>query len=117
MFVFEVSNRVTTQTLAALLWHMDLHPYASYYQASMAIAGQRGTLRNIFKGTSLEGRFRGKTGTIKGVRSISGVLETNNGKRYVSLISNGAEKPDTVISSVLKAAQRFSRCPLRRAIS
>ena len=111
------SNRVTTQTLAALLWHMDLHPYASYYQASMAIAGQRGTLRNIFKGTSLEGRFRGKTGTLKGVRSISGVLETNNGKRYVSLISNGAEKPDTVISSVLKAAQRFSRCPLRRAIS
>ena len=64
--------------LAALMLRMAQHPYANHYWASMAIAGQRGTLRNLWRGTELDGRFRGKTGTISGVRSISGVLETTS---------------------------------------
>ena len=69
-------NRVTSRTIAALLLRMGQHPLASYYQASMAIAGQRGTLRYLYRGTPLQGRFWGKTGTLSGVRSISGNLET-----------------------------------------
>ena len=82
-------NRLTSRSLSVLLWRMAQHPLAAYYQASMAIAGQRGTLRNFFRGTSLHGRFWGKTGTLTGVRSISGILETADGPRYVSMISNG----------------------------
>ena len=57
-------NRVTSRTLAALLLRMNQHPLSAYYRSSMAIAGQRGTLRNYFRGSSLEGRFHGKTGTL-----------------------------------------------------
>jgi D-alanyl-D-alanine carboxypeptidase/D-alanyl-D-alanine-endopeptidase (penicillin-binding protein 4) len=54
------NNRVSSQTIAALLMRMDQHPYASYYQASMAIAGQRGTLRNYFIGSPIRRQVLGK---------------------------------------------------------
>ncbi|MED5165176.1 MAG: D-alanyl-D-alanine carboxypeptidase, partial [Cyanobacteriota bacterium] len=74
------------------------------------IAGQRGTLRKLFRGTSLEGKFWGKTGTLNGVRSISGILETVDGPRYVSAIANGASSPNRTIGLLLLATQRFSPC-------
>lgn len=105
------NNRVTSQTIAALLMRMDQHPYAPYYQASMAIAGRRGTLRNYYRGTPIDGRFRGKTGTISGVRSISGILQTADGPRYVSMISNGSSQPNTVIGQILRSVLKLSPCP------
>ena len=105
------NNRVTSNSIAALLMRMDQHPFSAYYQASMAIAGQRGTLRNLYRGSVLDGRFRGKTGTISGVRSISGYLQTVDGPRYVSMISNGSVRPNTVIGQILRSVQRFSPCP------
>ena len=105
------NNRVTSKTIAALLMRMDQHPFSAYYQASMAIAGQRGTLRNLYRGSVLDGRFRGKTGTISGVRSISGYLQTVDGPRYVSMISNGSVRPNTVMGQILRSVQRFSPCP------
>lgn len=104
-------NRVTSRLLAALLLRMAQHPYAHQYTASMAIAGQRGTLRSLWRGTELEGHFRGKTGTIRGVRSISGVLDTPEGTRYVSLVSNGAGSPNSTIGAVLRDVQQPGLCP------
>jgi D-alanyl-D-alanine carboxypeptidase/D-alanyl-D-alanine-endopeptidase (penicillin-binding protein 4) len=105
------SNRVSSQTMAALLLHMHQHPLGPHYQASMAIAGRRGTLRNTFRGTSLEGRLWAKTGTLRGVRSVSGILQTADGPRFVSLISNGAGAPNQTIGAVLQSVQRLSPCP------
>ena len=105
------NNRVSSQTIAALLMRMDQHPYASYYQASMAIAGQRGTLRNYFIGSPIQGKFWGKTGTISGVRSISGILQTNDGPRYLSMISNGASRPNSTIGQILRTVYSLSPCP------
>ena len=105
------SNRLTSRLLAALLLRMAQHPYAANYQASMAVAGQRGTLRNLYRGTSLDGRFRGKTGTISGVRSISGVLDTPEGPRYVSAIANGGSAPNTTIGRILRESQVPGLCP------
>jgi D-alanyl-D-alanine carboxypeptidase/D-alanyl-D-alanine-endopeptidase (penicillin-binding protein 4) len=104
------SDRLTSRFLAALLLRMAQHPYASNYLASLSVAGRRGTLRSLYKGTSLEGSFRGKTGTLTGVRAISGILDTGDGPRYVSLISNGAESPNTTIGQVLRQVQIVSLC-------
>jgi len=105
------SNRLTSRLLAGLLLRMDQHPYGRQYLASMAVAGERGTLRNLFAGSSLQGRFFGKTGTISGVRSISGVLQTANGPRYISTISNGAGSPNTTIGAVLRESLNTALCP------
>ena len=105
-------NRVTSRLLAALLLRMAQHPYGHQYTASMAIAGQRGTLRSLWRGTELEGHFRGKTGTISGVRSITGVLDTPEGPRYLSMVSNGAGSPNGTIGAILRDAQVPGLCPL-----
>ena len=104
------ANRLTSRLLAALLLRMANHPYAADYQASMAITGQRGTLRKLFKGTELEGRFYGKTGTISGVRAISGILASSAGPRYVSMISNGASDPNGTIGQILRQVQNGNLC-------
>jgi D-alanyl-D-alanine carboxypeptidase/D-alanyl-D-alanine-endopeptidase (penicillin-binding protein 4) len=105
------ANRVTSRFLVALLLRMDHHPYARDYISSMAITGRRGTLRNLYKGTSLDGRFFAKTGTLTGVRSISGVLQTADGPRYVSAVSAGAGAPNTTIGRVLREVQAVGTCP------
>jgi serine-type D-Ala-D-Ala carboxypeptidase/endopeptidase (penicillin-binding protein 4) len=104
------ANRLTSRFLAALLLRMDQHPYGRAYLASMAVAGQRGTLRNLYVGSPLQGKFYGKTGTITGVRAISGVLVTTEGHRYVSAISNGASSPNNTIGLVLREAQNTRLC-------
>ena len=104
------ANRLTSRFLAALLLRMDHHPFGRDYLASMAIAGERGTLRHLFIGTPLQGRFRGKTGTISGVRSITGVLESVDGVRYISMVSTGAATPNRTIQSLLLATQQDQAC-------
>ncbi|MFM9109258.1 MAG: D-alanyl-D-alanine carboxypeptidase/D-alanyl-D-alanine-endopeptidase [Prochlorococcaceae cyanobacterium] len=104
------ANRLTSRALAALLLRMDQHPQARLYADSMAIAGRRGTLRNLYVNTSLAGQFRGKTGTLTGVRSITGVLSTADGPRYVSALSNGASAPNVTIGTILRSAQDPSLC-------
>jgi D-alanyl-D-alanine carboxypeptidase/D-alanyl-D-alanine-endopeptidase (penicillin-binding protein 4) len=103
-------NKLTTRLLTALLLRMSHHPYASHYAASMAIAGQRGTLRNYWIGSELNGRFRGKTGTISGVRSVSGLLETSEGLLYVSMVSNGAMAPNSTIGEILRQSMVAGLC-------
>jgi D-alanyl-D-alanine carboxypeptidase/D-alanyl-D-alanine-endopeptidase (penicillin-binding protein 4) len=103
-------DRVTSRFITALLLRMDQHPYARQYVGSMAIAGQRGTLRHLFNGTSLDGRLYAKTGTLTGVRAISGVLQTADGPRFVSAISNGAAAPNRTIGQVLQQVQNVGLC-------
>ena len=105
------NNRVTSRLLAALLLRMAHHPYAANYTGSMAIAGRRGTLRNLFRGTELDGQFFGKTGTISGVRAVSGVLNTADGPRYISMVSNGASAPNDTIGALLRQARVPGLCP------
>ncbi len=104
------ANRLTSRFLVALLLRMDHHPYSRDYVSSMAIAGRRGTLRNLYKGTSLDGQLFAKTGTLTGVRSISGVLQTTDGPRYVSAVSAGAGAPNTTIGRVLRQVQTVGAC-------
>jgi D-alanyl-D-alanine carboxypeptidase/D-alanyl-D-alanine-endopeptidase (penicillin-binding protein 4) len=104
------SNRLTSRFLVALLLRMDHHPYSRDYVSSLAIAGRRGTLRNLFKGTSLDGQLFAKTGTLTGVRSISGVLQTADGPRYVSALSVGAGAPNTTIGQMLRQVQNVGLC-------
>jgi D-alanyl-D-alanine carboxypeptidase/D-alanyl-D-alanine-endopeptidase (penicillin-binding protein 4) len=104
------ANRLTSRFLAALLLRMNQHPYARNYVASMSVAGRRGTLRHLFNGTSLDGNLFAKTGTLTGVRAISGVLRTSDGPRFVSAISNGAGAPNQTIGSILRQVQNVGLC-------
>jgi D-alanyl-D-alanine carboxypeptidase/D-alanyl-D-alanine-endopeptidase (penicillin-binding protein 4) len=74
-------NRVTTRMITDLFVVMTKHPYAEQYRASLTICGQDGTLRKRM--SDITGLVRGKTGSIGGVRSLSGYATTRSGQTLV----------------------------------
>ena len=85
-------NLVTPQTLVKTLNLMSRSPYSKSYRQSMAIAGVKGTLKNRFTDTTIQGNLWGKTGTLTGVGSLSGYLTRPNGSTIIfSIVVNNSE--------------------------
>ncbi len=103
-------NKVTTAGISSLLWHMDHHKYSAMFKSSMAILGVRGTLIDFDAQSSIKGNFFGKTGTLTGVRAVSGILNTKNNVRYISIISNNASDPNKTIGELLNIIYRYDQC-------
>ncbi|BDG10262.1 D-alanyl-D-alanine carboxypeptidase/D-alanyl-D-alanine endopeptidase [Anaeromyxobacter paludicola] len=71
------ANRFTarqTVTLLGAMWRR--FPLAAEYVGALPVAGKDGTIRWRMWGTDAVGRLRAKTGTLDGVRSLSGYVET-----------------------------------------
>lgn len=77
-------DQVTLASVTGVLEKMyfDLRHFDDFYN-SLSIAGVDGTLRNRMTGTLAENNFRGKTGTLNGVISISGYLTTPGGDELI----------------------------------
>lgn len=71
-------NKVTARLLTDLLKVMHSHPDAAMYRQSLSKVGVEGTLRNRMK--DLKGRVFAKTGYINSVRTLSGYVQTRDGK-------------------------------------
>ena len=91
-----LDNRMTCSTLIGVLQHVG---HDSPVGQGLAIAGQTGTLVDVFVDTPVAGRLRGKTGTLNNfpidqdppaVKALSGYLPVDGGGaiEYV-LILNG----------------------------
>jgi D-alanyl-D-alanine carboxypeptidase/D-alanyl-D-alanine-endopeptidase (penicillin-binding protein 4) len=72
------SNKAEPSTFVALLKAMHETDDSELFYHSLPVGGVSGTLRNRFKGTVVQGKVRAKTGTLRGVRALSGYLETND---------------------------------------
>jgi D-alanyl-D-alanine carboxypeptidase/D-alanyl-D-alanine-endopeptidase (penicillin-binding protein 4) len=91
-----LENRLSCSTLLAVLRHVGL---TSPVGQGLAIAGQTGTLVEIFGDTPVAGRLRGKTGTLNNfpidedppaVKALSGYLPVDGGGAIeFALILNG----------------------------
>ncbi len=68
-------NLVAPVTLVALLKAMRSSPNYPQFYASLPTGGVSGTLRHRFGNTVVQGRVHAKTGTLTGVRALSGYLE------------------------------------------
>ena len=80
-------NRVTCSLLVDV---MEDEHHGALLAESLPLAGESGTMKNRFVGTAGEGRVRAKTGTLRGVTSLAGVVDTPAGRRLAfALISNG----------------------------
>lgn len=86
-------NLISPEALVQTLQAMAKTPSSSVYRASLPVAGKSGTLKNRFLNTSAYGIVQAKTGTVTGVVSLSGYVNTNIYEPLVfSIIVNQSEQ-------------------------
>lgn len=84
------ANRHSARSLRRLLQAVLPSPIGYTVSAGLSVGGASGTLLPRFVGTPAEGNVRAKTGSLDGVVSLTGHLQTQGGRLVVfSLIANG----------------------------
>jgi serine-type D-Ala-D-Ala carboxypeptidase/endopeptidase (penicillin-binding protein 4) len=82
-------NLVTPRALVKVLQGMNYSPNRNAFLSSLPVAGVSGTLKHRLRQRNLEGLIHAKTGTLKGVRSLSGYMEhPDYGTLAFSIIAN-----------------------------
>lgn len=86
-------NLVKAETFTDLLRHVHKSSYRAEFLDSLVFPGDpdaTGHLRNLGKGTALEGKLRLKSGSLNGVRSYTGYLTTKKGRTlaFTSIMNN-----------------------------
>jgi D-alanyl-D-alanine carboxypeptidase/D-alanyl-D-alanine-endopeptidase (penicillin-binding protein 4) len=96
---------VTPNALVTILAHLDRDArLREPFEAALPIAGRDGSLSNRMKGTPAEGNARAKTGSMTGVRALSGYVTTADGERLVfSIVANNFETPPDVVTAAADA--------------
>lgn len=86
------NNRLSVKTLMQVLATAYQDPYLQGdFLSSLSVLGVDGTLKDKFFDKGLEWRFRGKTGTLSGVTSLSGFVfpQSGGGPIALAFIANG----------------------------
>lgn len=97
-------NRVTAAQVVMLLERMWVHRHAAPFKRSLARSGEEGSMRRRYNAASLRGHLVGKTGTLRGVRTLAGYVEREDGVTlaFALLINGRAERSlPTKVAEVL----------------
>ncbi len=93
---------VTPEAFVQTLRGIARTPAAFVYRVSLPVAGKTGTLKNRFRNTPAEGIVQAKTGTMTGVVSLSGYVNTSKYEPLVfSIIVNQSEQPVTIVRQAI----------------
>lgn len=97
-------NELTAYTITTVFLSIYKSPNWPFYRESLAVGGIDGTIEKYFNEENYQGRIRGKTGYINGVKSFSGVCSTAEGDIIFSIISNNTNgETRNVINDIAKA--------------
>ncbi len=88
-----VENNVSCGQLAVLLDEADP---ASAVVTGLAVAGERGTLRNRYDDTDMAGRLRAKTGSLRDATALAGFVDTPSGDHLTFAFIVNREAIDVV---------------------
>ncbi len=102
-------NLVTPHAIVQLLQYAAGQPWGAEFRNSLPVAGMDGSLADRFKDLNPAAHIYGKTGSLGGVKSLSGYAVTPKGEQIVfSVVSNNLSTPakrvTDVIDSVIEAA-------------
>jgi D-alanyl-D-alanine carboxypeptidase/D-alanyl-D-alanine-endopeptidase (penicillin-binding protein 4) len=83
------SNVATATTFVSILKTIESTDGGDLFYSSLPTGGVSGTLRNRFRNPSVQGRVHAKTGTLNGVRALSGYLNNSQyGQIVFSILVN-----------------------------
>jgi D-alanyl-D-alanine carboxypeptidase/D-alanyl-D-alanine-endopeptidase (penicillin-binding protein 4) len=95
-------NLSSPSFMAALLLRARERSWGEAFAASLPAAGRSGNMEERLVGSPAEGRVRAKTGSMQGVRCLSGYATTVAGDQLVfSVMINGYPGPGTVMDRAL----------------
>jgi D-alanyl-D-alanine carboxypeptidase/D-alanyl-D-alanine-endopeptidase (penicillin-binding protein 4) len=96
---------VTPEALVTILTHVARDPrLKGPFETSLPIAGRDGTLSSRMKDTPAEGNARAKTGSMTGVRGLSGYVTSADGDPLVfSILANNFDTPAATITAATDA--------------
>jgi D-alanyl-D-alanine carboxypeptidase/D-alanyl-D-alanine-endopeptidase (penicillin-binding protein 4) len=87
-------NLVTPHAVVQLLRYAALQPWGASFRDTLPVAGVDGSLSDRFKGISAQGRIYGKTGSLGGVKTLSGYATTDRGEHVAfAILSNNFNLP------------------------
>lgn len=102
-------DRQTATAQLALLQAVDASPVAADFRAALPVACQDGTLDRRMCDTAAAGRVQAKTGTLPGVRALSGYTTTASGRSVwfsfqLTGMSSGLKARDAIDAAVVVLA-------------
>lgn len=105
-------NLASPNFMVALLTRMDAGALRESWRASLPLAGTDGTLEGRMRGGPLHQRVLAKTGTLTGVRTLSGYLTAASGEQLVFSILvaphlRTAAEVDAMVEAALSAVAQL----------
>ena len=87
-------NLVTPHAIVQMLRYASAQPWGAAYKSTFPVSGVDGSLSDRFSAPRLQGRILGKTGSLAGVKTLSGYTTTDAGQPVVfAILSNNFNLP------------------------
>jgi serine-type D-Ala-D-Ala carboxypeptidase/endopeptidase (penicillin-binding protein 4) len=97
------NNLVNAVFMTNLLRYIYNSPLKDTFISSMPVSGSSGTLKNYFSDEMLKGRIIAKTGSMTGVRALSGYVTASSGRIMAfTIIVNGYTSPGREITASIE---------------
>jgi len=97
-------NLVTPHAVAQLLRYASSQPWSAAYKSSFPVAGVDGSLSERLTAPRLQKRVLAKTGSLSGVKTLSGYATTDSGQTVAfSILSNNLNLPVKRVTDTLDA--------------
>ena len=95
-------NLVTPNAVVELLRFAAAQPWGNTFRDTLPLAGVDGSLAERFKNISVQGRLYGKTGSLGGVKTLSGYATTDRGEQVAfSILSNNSNLPAKTVTDAI----------------
>lgn len=87
-------NLVTPHAIVQLLRYASIQPWGAAFKSTFPLSGVDGSLSDRLNAPRLQSRIYGKTGSLGGVKTLSGYATTDSGEAIVfSILSNNSNLP------------------------
>jgi D-alanyl-D-alanine carboxypeptidase/D-alanyl-D-alanine-endopeptidase (penicillin-binding protein 4) len=95
-------NLVTPHAIVQLLRYATLQPWGAAFKSTLPVSGVDGSLSDRLTAPRLKSRVLGKTGSLGGVKTLSGYATTDSGETVVfSILSNNSNLPPKRITDTI----------------